>query len=92
MRELNRILAAVVFLAVSLAAIWTVEAQPASPCPPGNTPCACSFECCGQERCDGPICNQCVAACLKRTEPTNNQFTALRDQCQSMLKKGFRRL
>lgn len=61
-------------------------------CAPGNAACQCSYRCCGEERCDGDICNQCVIDCVQRRQPTDDRFSALRSRCESLMMRGFKRL
>jgi hypothetical protein len=68
------------------------EAPPANACGPTNIACHCSFQCCGEERCDGSICNQCVIDCVQRQQAVDKRSTALRARCQSLMTRGFKRL
>jgi hypothetical protein len=61
-------------------------------CANGNVPCLCSYQCCGEERCDGVICGQCVVDCVQRKQVVDDQFVQLRSRCQSMIMRGFKRL
>ena len=63
-----------------------------SACAPANIACQCSFQCCGEERCDGAICNQCVIDCVQRQQVVDKRSTALRARCQSLMSRGFKRL
>ncbi len=68
------------------------EAPPPNACGPTNIACHCSFQCCGEERCDGSICNQCVIDCVQRQQAVDKRSTALRARCQSLMSRGFKRL
>jgi hypothetical protein len=61
-------------------------------CGPANVACRCSFLCCGEERCDGSICNQCVIDCVQRQQVVDQRSQALRARCQSLITRGFKRL
>ena len=61
-------------------------------CAPTNVPCQCSYLCCGEERCDGSICNQCVIDCVQRQQAVDRRSTSLRSRCQSLITRGFKRL
>jgi hypothetical protein len=65
---------------------------PAQNCAPTNIACRCSFQCCGEERCDGSICNQCVIDCVQRQQVVDRRSTSLRSRCQSLMSRGFKRL
>jgi hypothetical protein len=65
---------------------------PAQTCAPTNIACRCSFQCCGEERCDGSICNQCVIDCVQRQQVVDRRSTSLRSRCQSLMTRGFKRL
>jgi len=67
--------------------------KPAEPsCSPANAACQCSFSCCGEERCDGSICNQCVIDCVERHQVIDKRATSLRARCHSLMTRGFKRL
>jgi len=61
-------------------------------CSQANVACQCSYRCCGEERCDGQVCNQCVIDCVQRRQPSDERFHALRARCDSIMTRGFRRL
>jgi hypothetical protein len=63
-----------------------------SSCAPANVACRCSFQCCGEERCDGSICSQCVIDCVQRQQAVDRRSQALRARCQSLMTRGFKRL
>jgi len=61
-------------------------------CATSNVACQCSYRCCGEERCDGQVCTQCVIDCVQRRQPGDERFNALRARCRSVMTRGFRRL
>jgi hypothetical protein len=61
-------------------------------CTSSNVACQCSYRCCGEERCDGQVCNQCVIDCVQRRQPSDERFNALRARCDSIMTRGFKRL
>jgi hypothetical protein len=63
-----------------------------SKCSSSNMACQCSYRCCGEERCDGQVCNQCVIDCVQRRLPSDERFGALRARCDSIMTRGFKRL
>jgi len=63
-----------------------------SACAPANIACQCSFRCCGEERCDGSICNQCVIDCVQRQQTDDKRASPLKSRCQSLMTRGFKRL
>jgi hypothetical protein len=63
-----------------------------SACAPANIACQCSFRCCGEERCDGSICNQCVIDCVQRPQAVDKRALSLKSRCQSLMTRGFKRL
>ena len=76
---------------VSGAAVSQTTPQPKG-CAASNVPCQCSFSCCGEERCNGAICNQCVLDCVERKKPTDARSADLRSRCQGQTTQKFRRL
>jgi hypothetical protein len=82
--------------AALLAAATTASAQAprtrGNACAQGNVACQCSYRCCGEERCDGQVCNQCVIDCVQRRQPSDERFSALRARCDSIMTRGFKRL
>ena len=68
------------------------EAPRANSCTPTNMACQCSFQCCGEERCDGAICNQCVIDCVQRQQTVDKRALSLKSRCQSLMTRGFKRL
>jgi hypothetical protein len=64
----------------------------ANACAPSNIACQCSFQCCGEERCDGAICSRCVIDCVERQQVVDKRSTFLRTRCQSLMTRGFKRL
>ena len=89
------------FLAQALAAVALIlaAATPAGAqgsrsnnCSSSNVACQCSYRCCGEERCDGQVCNQCVIDCVQRRQPSDERFSALRARCDSIMTRGFKRL
>lgn len=80
--------------AAILVAVTAAAAQDAkrNACSPNNVACQCSYRCCGEERCDGQICNQCVIDCVQRRQPSDERFSALRARCDSIMTRGFKRL
>jgi len=83
-----------ILLAGAAAPSGAPHAQTASPnaCAATNVPCRCSFLCCGEERCDGSVCNQCVIDCVERRQTADNRSASLRSRCQSLMSRGFKRL
>jgi hypothetical protein len=61
-------------------------------CAPANIACQCSFQCCGEERCDGSICSQCVIDCVQRQQTVDKRALSLKSRCQSLMTRGFKRL
>jgi hypothetical protein len=61
-------------------------------CSPADAACQCSFLCCGEERCDGSVCNQCVIDCVQRQQTADRRAASLRSRCQSLMTRGFKRL
>jgi hypothetical protein len=84
-------LAAAALLAASTASAQSPRGK-ANNCSQGNVACQCSYRCCGEERCDGQVCNQCVIDCVQRRQPSDERFNALRARCDSIMTRGFRRL
>jgi hypothetical protein len=84
-------LAAVALVAASAAKAQSPRAKGSS-CSQSNVACQCSYRCCGEERCDGQVCNQCVIDCVQRRQPGDERFNALRARCGSIMTRGFRRL
>jgi hypothetical protein len=67
--------------------------SPAEPnCSPTNVACQCSYQCCGEERCDGSICNQCVIDCVQRQQVVDKRSLSLKSRRQSLMTRGFKRL
>jgi hypothetical protein len=84
---------------IAIAGAWFLAAVPASAqvvrtqnCAPTNVACQCSYKCCGEERCDGAICNQCVIDCVRRRQPSDERFSSLQSRCESIMTRGFKRL
>ena len=73
---------------------FTGQAESQSPgaCAPANIACQCSIQCCGEERCDGSICNQCVIDCVQRQQTVDKRALSLKSRCQSLMTRGFKRL
>jgi hypothetical protein len=85
--------------ALFLVAVWSISGAALSQttaqsqaCAAGNVPCQCSFSCCGEERCNGAICNQCVLDCVQRKKPTDARSADLQSRCQGQTTQKFRRL
>lgn len=82
--------------AAVLASATTASAQAprarGNACAQANVACQCSYRCCGEERCDGQVCNQCVIDCVQRRQPSDERFNALRARCDSIITRGFKRL
>jgi len=83
---------AVALLAIAATASAQAPRARGSVCAQGNVACQCSYRCCGEERCDGQVCNQCVIDCVQRHQPSDNRFSALRARCGSIMSRGFKRL
>jgi hypothetical protein len=93
-RRLPFVVAIAAFLAAAGAAAVVAQETPQpniNQCG-GSVPCWCSFTCCGQERCDGSSCNQCVRDCVQRNKPSDDRSAALRARCQSFKGQRYRRL
>ncbi|HWB46318.1 MAG TPA: hypothetical protein VG900_12820 [Hyphomicrobiaceae bacterium] len=89
---IGRLLAIVVFVMTAATAVAQDTPQPSiSQCGEANVPCWCSFTCCGQERCDGSSCNQCVRDCVVRNKPADERFATLKARCQSFKSQKYRR-
>jgi len=82
--------AAVLFLGAATAA--SAQGPRSNNCSSNNVACQCSYRCCGEERCDGQVCNQCVIDCVQRRQPSDERFSALRARCDSIMTRGFKRL
>jgi len=82
----------VIMLAALSANGQKARAQEQKSCSPANIPCQCSYQCCGEERCDGSVCNQCVIDCVQRQQPGDKKAAALKARCQSLMTRGFKRL
>ena len=83
---------AAVALILAAAAPATAQSSRSNNCSPSNVACQCSYRCCGEERCDGQVCNQCVIDCVQRRQPSDERFSALRARCDSIMTRGFKRL
>ena len=87
--------AAVVAVGAAILAALPATAQISrsqnSNCSSTNVACQCSYKCCGEERCDGSICNQCVIDCVQRRQPTDERSISLQSRCESIMTRGFRR-
>jgi hypothetical protein len=79
-------------LILAAAAPATAQGSRSNNCSSGNVACQCSYRCCGEERCDGQVCNQCVIDCVQRRQPSDERFSALRARCDSIMTRGFKRL